>query len=64
MELFYAVNVLKIFKKLNELYNNSDLHKGGKLCVKKQANNNFCNKQVVEFAESRQFHDVYALIYE
>lgn len=53
MELFHAVNILKFFEKLNEFYNNPDMHK------EKKPDKKICNKQLVEFALSRQLWCLY-----
>lgn len=63
-ELFYAVNLFKLFEKLNELYSEPEFSYGEKIQKKTTVENNFIPKQLVDFALSHEYNDVFTLMYE
>lgn len=64
IELFYAVNVLKLLDKLLESYSNPVYTWGETIERKVKEESSFNNKQLVDFALSNEYTEVLTLMYE
>ena len=64
IELFYAVNLYKLVDKLYELYVTCHYSHGESIERKTKEESNFNNKQLVDFALSHEYTEVFALMYE
>lgn len=63
-ELFYAVNLLKLFYKLNELYGDAKYKYGEEIKKKEEKEAVFNHKQLVDFALSHNYIEDWKLMYE